>query len=84
MSLKRSSQTEVKVTGRIIKGLYGHGTRQERQALQLVGQDQTILVRMLGDVKKGDAELSKFLEREVLCEGWLYDSLLLVRSCTAT
>jgi len=75
-----SSSKPVRVTalrGRITKGIYGRGTKSEREAVFIETADNRYIFRRKKGPTFGNAELNQYIGHEVEVDGFLVGSTLL-------
>jgi hypothetical protein len=67
-----------KLRGRVVRRLYGKGTKSEREAVLLETEDGAFLLRKRGGPSFGDSSFDALVGELVECTGTLLETTLLV------
>ncbi len=63
--------------GRVTKKKYGKGSKSERDAVYIQTADTQLILRRKNGPVYADAELERYIGREVKCDGFLVGTTLL-------
>ncbi len=63
--------------GRVTSGAFGKGSKSEREAVFIDTVDARYVLRRKAGPVFGDGELTRYLGREIECDGFLVDGTLL-------
>ena len=66
------------LSGRVIQGQYGKGTKSERQTTFIETSNARYILRRKAGPAFGDKELAQYVGDEVKCDGFVIGSTLLV------
>ena len=62
------------LSGRVVQGHYGKGTKSERQAIFIETSDARYILRRKSGPAFGDKELTQYVGEEVICDGFVIGS----------
>ncbi len=66
------------IRGRVTRGLYAQGSKSEREAIFFETDNGRYVLRRKTGPAFGDVELEQYVGREVICDGFLVGTTLLV------
>ena len=69
--------------GGVSLGIYGHGSKSEREAVFIDANDARYVLRSKNGPAFGDASMLQYVGKEVLCDGFLVGTTLLVEHIVA-
>lgn len=63
--------------GRVTRGVFGTGTKSEREAVFITTGEGRFVLRRKGGPAMGDDALEAYVGKDVACDGFVLDSTLL-------